>query len=82
MSRERILDAAVHRIAADGIDDVRIARIAIDAGVSTALVHYHFATREALLAEALAHSFDRAGDSRAADTGAASASSASRVAKW
>jgi AcrR family transcriptional regulator len=69
VSRERILDAAINRIAADGIDDVRIARIAMDAGVSTALVHYHFATREALLAEALLHSFDRAGDSRAADTG-------------
>ena len=53
VSRERILDAAVHRIAADGIDAVRIARIAMDAGVSTALVHYHFETREALLAEAL-----------------------------
>ena len=64
MSRERILDAAVHRIAADGIDAVRIARIAMDAGVSTALVHYHFETREALLAEALTHSFDRAGDTR------------------
>ena len=73
MSRERILEAAVERIARDGIDGVRIARIAMDAGVSTALVHYHFATREALLAEALAHSFDRAGDSRSADTGAASA---------
>jgi AcrR family transcriptional regulator len=64
VSRERILDAAVHRIAADGIDGVRIARIAMDAGVSTALVHYHFATREALLAEALVHSFDLAGDTR------------------
>ncbi len=64
MSRERILDAAVNRIAADGIDAVRIARIAMDAGVSTALVHYHFDTREALLAEALTHSFDRAGDIR------------------
>ncbi len=64
MSRERILDAAVNRIAADGIDGVRIAKIAMDAGVSTALVHYHFATREALLAEALTHSFDRAGDTR------------------
>lgn len=64
MSRERILDAAINRIAADGIDGVRIARIAMDAGVSTALVHYHFATREALLAEALVHSFYRAGDTR------------------
>ena len=64
MSRERILDAAVARIAADGIDAVRIARIAMDAGVSTALIHYHFETREALLAEALEHSFYRAGDTR------------------
>src|SRR5215212_8177283 len=69
MSRERILDAAIERIASDGIDAVRIARIAMDAGVSTALVHYHFATREALLAEALEHSFERAGDVRTADTG-------------
>jgi AcrR family transcriptional regulator len=64
VSRERILDAAINRIAADGIDGVRIAKIAMDARVSTALVHYHFATREALLAEALVHSFDRAGEAR------------------
>jgi AcrR family transcriptional regulator len=68
MSRERILDAAIERIASDGIDDVRIARIAMDAGVSTALVHYHFATREALLAEALEHSFEHAGDTRTVDS--------------
>jgi AcrR family transcriptional regulator len=63
-ARERILAAAVDRIASDGIDDVRIARIAIDAGVSTALVHYHFETREALLGEALEYSFEHAGDVR------------------
>ncbi len=68
MSRERILAAAVERIASDGIDDVRIARIAMDAGVSTALVHYHFATREALLAEALEYSFEHAGDARTTAT--------------
>jgi AcrR family transcriptional regulator len=73
MSRERILDAAIERIASDGIDGVRIARIAMDAGVSTALVHYHFATREALLAEALEHSFELAGDTRTVDTGEAPA---------
>jgi len=66
-SRERILDAAMDRIARDGIDGVRIARIAMDAGVSTGLVHYHFATREALLAEALEHSFELAGDVRIGD---------------
>ena len=61
-ARDRILDAAVRRIASDGIDAVRIARIAMDAGVSSGLVHYHFSTREALLAEALEHSFESAGD--------------------
>ena len=63
-ARERILAAAVERIAGDGIDEVRIARIAMDAGVSTSLVHYHFETREALLAEALEYSFELAGDVR------------------
>ena len=63
-AREQILDAAVERIASDGIDDVRIARIAMDAGISPSLVHYHFETREALLEEALEYSFEVAGDVR------------------
>ncbi len=46
------------------MDEVRVARIARAAGVSTALVHYHFATREALLGEALRHSYARAGAAR------------------
>jgi AcrR family transcriptional regulator len=65
-ARERILEAAARRIASEGIDGVRIARIAIDAGVSTSLVHYHFASREALLAEALDWSYMHAGDVRIA----------------
>jgi AcrR family transcriptional regulator len=63
-ARERILAAAVGQIAREGIDGVRIARIAMEAGVSTALVHYHFATRDALLAEALDYSYAHAGDAR------------------
>lgn len=63
-ARERILAAAVERIAGDGIDEVRIARIAMDAGVSTSLVHYHFETREALLEQALEYSYELAGDVR------------------
>jgi AcrR family transcriptional regulator len=63
-ARDRILEAACDVIAADGIDDVRIARIATRAGVSPPLVHYHFATREALLSQALAHSFELLGDVR------------------
>jgi AcrR family transcriptional regulator len=63
-ARERILAAAVDRIAQDGIDDMRIARVATQAGVSTSLVHYHFETREALLAEALEYSYELTGDVR------------------
>jgi AcrR family transcriptional regulator len=62
--RERLLDAAVRLIAREGIDNVRIARIATEAGVSAGLVHYHFASRDALLEEALEHSYERAGDLR------------------
>ncbi len=63
-ARERILAAAVSQIAREGIDGVRIARIAMAAGVSTALVHYHFHSREALLAEAREYSYAHAGDVR------------------
>ena len=52
-ARERILEAACDLIASDGIDDVRIARVATRARASTALVHHYFSTREELLAEAL-----------------------------
>ncbi len=65
-ARERILAAAVRQIAREGIDGVRIARIAMEARVSSALVHYHFATRDALLAEALEYSYAHAGEARIA----------------
>jgi AcrR family transcriptional regulator len=65
-ARERILAAAVGQIAREGIDGVRIARIAMEARVSSALVHYHFETRDALLAEALDYSYHRAGEARIA----------------
>ena len=64
-TRERILGAAVDCLAAGGIDELRIARVARRASVSTALVHYHFHTREALLTEAISRSFTIAGDVRA-----------------
>ncbi|HET8979885.1 MAG TPA: TetR/AcrR family transcriptional regulator [Solirubrobacteraceae bacterium] len=79
-ARERILAAAVRQIAGDGIDGVRIARIAMDAGVSPALVHYHFATRESLLAEALDYSYALAGDARLKDIPPAGATHAQRLA--
>src|SRR5919197_6211555 len=60
----RILDAACDLIAAEGIDEVRIARVATRAGASTALVHHYFSTREVLLEQALIHSFEQAGEDR------------------
>lgn len=78
-ARERILAAAVGQIAREGIDGVRIARIAMDARVSTALVHYHFDSREALLAEALEYSYARAGDVRIDNNQPDGASSAQRL---
>lgn len=67
-ARARILDAAVQLIAREGIHDVRIARIAMQAGVSASLLHYHFASRDTLLAEALEHSYELAGDIRTSHT--------------
>ena len=61
---DRILGAACDLIAEDGIDEVRIARVAQRAGASTALVHHYFSTREELLEQALVHSFEQAGDER------------------
>jgi AcrR family transcriptional regulator len=66
-ARERILAAAVGQIAREGIDGMRIARIAMEARVSSALIHYHFETRDALLAEALEYSYQRAGEARIGD---------------
>jgi len=66
-ARARILEAACDLIASDGIDDVRIARVAQRARASTALVHHYFSTREELLEEALIHSYENAGQERFAE---------------
>jgi AcrR family transcriptional regulator len=79
--RERILDVACELISSHGMDDVRVARIARAAGVSTALVHYHFATREALLGEALRHSYARAAASRTSLRAGGGASAARLLAR-
>ncbi len=57
-ARERILEAACDLVAEEGIDNVRIARVAMRARASTALVHHYFSTREELLEQALLHSFE------------------------
>ncbi|MEU8765251.1 TetR family transcriptional regulator C-terminal domain-containing protein [Streptomyces sp. NPDC048659] len=53
--REALLRAAVARIEAQGVAALRIADVAADLGVSAALVLYHFASKEQLVAAAFAH---------------------------
>jgi AcrR family transcriptional regulator len=57
--RTQILEAAVAVIGARGLCDTRIADIAERAGTSSALVLYYFASKDRLLAEALAYSEER-----------------------
>src|SRR5437899_197206 len=47
--RERLLDAAVMRFAGEGIAATSTAKIAADAGVTAAMVHYYFTNRDSLL---------------------------------
>ncbi|MER8043580.1 TetR family transcriptional regulator C-terminal domain-containing protein [Streptomyces sp. NPDC094032] len=57
--REALLRAAVGRIEAKGVAAVRVADVAAELGVSSALVLYHFATKEQLVAAAFAHAAER-----------------------
>jgi AcrR family transcriptional regulator len=79
-ARERILEAACDLIAAEGIDDVRIAKVAMRAGASTALVHHYFETREQLLEQALLHSFEVVGEERFAEGEGEGGSATARLA--
>ncbi|MFE0187360.1 TetR/AcrR family transcriptional regulator [Streptomyces sp. NPDC058989] len=69
-TRERILAAACEVIAEVGFEKIRMRMVAEHAGVSTALLHYHFESRERLFAEAMTHSFGQTGTAleRDADT--------------
>jgi AcrR family transcriptional regulator len=57
-TRQRILEATAQCIAEIGVAEVRMAGIARAAGVSTALLHYHFETKEQLFEAALRHSYE------------------------
>ncbi len=54
-TRETILQAACRVIARDGGQGLHTSTVAVEAGVSKALVHYHFETRLGLLERALAY---------------------------
>ncbi|MGW7355634.1 TetR/AcrR family transcriptional regulator [Streptomyces sp. NPDC054802] len=56
--REELLGAAVQQIQERGVAAVRIADVAAALGVSSALVLYHFSTKEKLVAAAFTHAAD------------------------
>lgn len=58
--RTAILDAACRVIARVGIDRARMRDVADEAGVSTALVHYYYPTRDDLLEGAFMYADERA----------------------
>ena len=55
-----ILEATCRVIAREGTDGLRMGTVAIEAGVSSALIHYYFATRDDLLAQAFNHADTKA----------------------
>lgn len=59
-SRQRILDATAHAIAERGVRGLRIEDVASEAGVSAALLYYHFKSRSGLVRAALEHASDHA----------------------
>ncbi|MEV4330840.1 TetR/AcrR family transcriptional regulator [Streptomyces sp. NPDC049597] len=56
--REELLNAAVEQIEQRGVAAVRIADVASSLGVSSALVLYHFSSKEQLVAAAFTHAAD------------------------
>jgi AcrR family transcriptional regulator len=50
-ARARIVDAGIRCITRDGVAGASMAAIALEAGVSKALLHYHYHDRASLLAE-------------------------------
>jgi AcrR family transcriptional regulator len=58
-ARQRILDAAVSCVARDGAAEASMGAIAAEAGVSKALLHYHYSDRARLLAEVVTQLGDR-----------------------
>ncbi|CRK53876.1 putative TetR-family transcriptional regulator [Rhodococcus sp. RD6.2] len=58
--RKQIMEAAVRVIAQDGVRGLRVEKLAAEAGVSTALIYYHFQDRAGILRSALDHVNSRA----------------------
>jgi AcrR family transcriptional regulator len=57
MTRDRILEAAAHEIERNGLTQFRVKRVAMEAGISVALLYSYFSDREDLIASAIVHRF-------------------------
>ncbi|MGW6945778.1 TetR/AcrR family transcriptional regulator [Streptomyces xanthophaeus] len=71
--RRAILTSAARVIARQGVRGLRVADLAAEAGVSTALIYYHFKDRPGILRHALAFIGDRADRYTATGDGVAAA---------
>ncbi|MFJ6760646.1 MULTISPECIES: TetR/AcrR family transcriptional regulator [unclassified Streptomyces] len=71
--RRAILTGAARVIARQGVRGLRVADLAAEAGVSTALIYYHFKDRPGILRHALAFIGDRADRYTATEQGRAAA---------
>ncbi|WP_327417780.1 TetR/AcrR family transcriptional regulator [Streptomyces sp. NBC_01233] len=69
--RRAILTGAARVIARQGVRGLRVADLAAEAGVSTALIYYHFKDRPGILRHALAFIGDRADRYTATENGRA-----------
>lgn len=52
-TREKLIDAAFRAVARNGLADTNVKSIAAEAGVNPGLLHYHFASKDALLEAAV-----------------------------
>ena len=52
-TREKLIDAAFRAVARDGLADTNVKSIAAEAGVNPGLLHYHFASKDALIETAI-----------------------------
>jgi AcrR family transcriptional regulator len=74
--RTTILEAATRMIAQAGVRGLRVEQVAEQAGVSTALIYYHFGDRAGLLRQTLAFIYERADRYTAPGPGATDAHTA------
>jgi len=82
-TRQRIIDATIDCVARDGATEASMATIAADAGVSKALLHYHYSDRARLLAEVVMQLGDRlAAREREALTGADGSKAVDALWRW